>query len=809
MNETTNTLRGNVARMLCDEFTNEIQTLSQSKKQNYTYLDALKYASIPSNERLISERSKLLIRATKYLLTDPLKNNDYKKYITAYIEDGIKLDKKYFKHDLDLLQMFYERADSNECKHNPFKVEAYEKYVYYMTLKMFGGLKPEDNEWVKAKKDDSEREKYISPDREYTPLTSAPRVYRGSLPFEVEEYDIKRAFPTFIDLELNTNYRHTAYDILGKREYSMFLNMHKDCKNKPTYKQAVKNLEPLYGARAEDVMTRLRYENSGRVFNDLIVYEREYIEQFIKANNIKHYARLHDAIIVPKGTKINTLTFGIVEFTKKELKQAPEVINPIKTFYNVTSKGTIETKPNMYADFLAQENFIRISNGDDRIQLIRNTNNVVDYFNHKTNIVDFLSGEIAEGSDMHEKVLNKIAHDNNTTLASSFLLLPATPLIYHKDKPKSFALNFKNGFFEYKDGSFTTKKIDEVNGFFTPHNTHKRTFEYTDKVGDFETFVQRMSTGVKNIETLEQLEDFDKIKSMIGYLVHNYKGAVSPAIVLTDEGATGNHRNGRRGKSLIYKALEQVTKTIVKGGYEFDPKYGFAFNDLDKSHNLYVLDDVTAGFDYNALYTNISGGINAQRKGKTAEMIEYSDSPKFLITSNYVLRCDKSEASTYARFYEYKIRPYYSIELTPFHEFQREFFGDEWEVSDWNEFYSFIFKCVQVYFDKGLMRTQYDKSEDNFNALFNSDVKVSEFERILNEISYNKDSFSVAEFLSIYNQFDNPLRNEKLFNQNNVKNLCNIYFQSRNIFNFVYNERNRRWYKEKKTLSLQSEERRA
>jgi hypothetical protein len=408
----------------------------------------------------------------------------------------------------------------------------------------------------------------------------------------------------------------------------------------------------------------------------------------------------------------------------------------------------------MYSDFLTQEKFIRISTSDDKIQLLKNTNNVVDFFNHKTDMASFLEQEINEVSN--DDVRDKLARDNNNTLLQSLTLLKPIPLEYYKDSKERFGLPFKNGFFYFDDKDkfeIKSKPYNDISGFFTPHSIQKREFRYTNEVGNFELFIQRISTGSKEFDKSnnEHTQIVDSFNSMIGYLCHNYKPTESPCIVLTDEGANDENRNGRRGKSMIWNAIQLVTKTMIKGGIEFDPNYTFCFSDLDKSFNLYVIDDVPCNFNFNSLYTQITGGINAQLKGSKANMIEREDSPKFLITSNFLFRCDLNDASTVARFCEYKIKPYYNVNFSPKDEFNQIFFED-WNETEWNKFYSYIFRCVNYYLVNGLKRISYNKTEDNFKAIFNTDAKLSEMERIIDVLinQNKKNSFSVSEFLAVY-----------------------------------------------------------
>jgi hypothetical protein len=510
--------------------------------------------------------------------------------------------------------------------------------------------------------------------------------------------------------------------------------------------------------------------------------------------------RLHDGIFVLKNVECKNTTFGKVEFSIKECIKS-KIENNTLSFYSVDYLNRIVTSPVMYSDFLNQENFIRIKSDDEKILLLKNTNNVIDYFNYKTEMVSFLVNEINEANC--DAVRNSVARDNTNVLMQSYQLVNEVELEYYKDNKTRFGLPFSNGFFYFDKLDqivINRKDYSEVKGFFSPHQTQKRTFEYTNEIGNFETFIQRLATGVKEFNPKDevQLNTVNAFNSMIGYLSHNYKSLTeSPCIVLTDEGANDENRNGRRGKTLISIALQNITRTMVKGGNEYRSDYIHNFADLDKSYNLYLLDDIPAGFNFNDLYTNITGGINVQPKGKKGVMIEFRDSPKFLITSNWLIRYDEKNASTNSRFIEYKVKPYYSISHTPKDEFKQTFFED-WDNTEWNKFYSYIFRCVHSYLKDGLKRIAYDKTKDNYLASFGSEVKESEMARIIDIlINHRKvDSFSVSEFMQIYNDYENNLRFEKLFTHKNARDLITIYLKNLKDNRFIYNQNHKRWFKE-------------
>lgn len=776
--------------VLRNEAINSVRERCNSKKQLFEFEDAYK---LKDHQRFATNRDKTILNVVKFLSKNPLQNNDYFKYVNTYYSTGIKLNEKYFRHNIEKLNSYYEKIDEanrDKGKANPFNLNNYESYVLFMTLKLYGCYENTDEVLFNVTNKDN---------REYNPLSKIPSVLRGCLPFSIQEYDIKRAFPSFIDIELNTDFRHTIYDNIKKSDFAMFLNSNSE--SKVSIEQARNGLEPIYRGLTNEVITSVRYNEKGRAFIDFTKYESDYIQKFVDANELTNYARLHDGVFVLKSIECEILIFDKVEFSIKE-SIAPEILTDVVSFYQFNDFGEVETCPTMYADFLKQENFIRISTSDDKIQLLKNTNNVVHFYNHKTDLVSFLESEINETNDKADAVRNKIARDNNNVLQQSFNLLEPNPLIYYKDTRTSFGLPFENGFFYFDEVGtmeIKQKEYSEVNGFFAPHPIQKRQFEYTDVKGDFELFIQRISTGVKEYSntTIDERKTIKAFYSMIGYLCHNFKiRDTSQAIVLTDEGANDETRNGRRGKSLIGDAIKQVAKVLQKAGDEFRGDYIHNYAELDKSYNCYLVDDVPAKFNFNHLYTPITQGINVQPKGKQAVQIEFEDSPKFIITSNWLVRYDEDDASTNARFTEYKIKPYYNISHRPKNEFEKLFF-DEWDGVEWNKYYSFIFRCVNLYLTHSLITIKYDKTQDNFNASFGNDVTRDELARIIDEIINfkNQSAFSVSDFLSIYNKFDNPLRMDKIFHVNNSKKLINHYLKTLKNNQFTYCKTSRHWHK--------------
>ena len=774
-----------------DEFTRRIQLESKSRKESFSLYDACK------NPKYHTKRDKVFLSVVAFLDSNPLRNNDYAKFLTAYITTGKKLKPKYFRNNLNKLNEYYKKVDEAKAKgetFNPFSIKAYEKYVLFMTLKLKGEYTSDLDEAFGV-----QNVKH----REYNPLTNIPSVLRGELPFEVKEYDIKRAFPTFIDIELITNYRHTIYDVLDKKTFAYLLNS--NATNIGADRHVIlKELSKVYGDEADKVCTVERYNTKGGAFLDFTKYEKEYIERFISKNNLIDYVRLHDGVYVLAETDCNFFVFDWVEFSIKECIKPP-IENEIVNFYTIDQSDKVYTSPTMYADFFVQEKFLRISTPDDKIFLLRDTNNVVEFFNHNTDTVSFLKNNINEWGYSFDAVADTIARENFSTVKQGFLLIPSIELKYYSDTKNTFGLPFKNGFFYFDnsiDGKETQRKeYTDVTGFFAPHEIQSREFKYTDEVGMFEQFLIRASIGRIEPNTQDTENIVEGFKTMFGYLCHNYKDMTkNPCIVLTDMDADDETRNGRRGKTLISKAVQEVQESIIKGGKEFDSNYTFVFADLEKKHNVYIIDDVPAGFKYDDLYTNILGDISAQRKGLKAETIKFKDAPKFVITSNWVVPYDGKNASTNGRFIEYKFTNYYTTSHTPKDEFGCVFFQD-WNADEWNRFYSFVFRCVKLYLQKGIIKTEYDKTDDNYRAYFNNDAVHNEFHRIIDQFVDDQlcTEFTVTSFLNVYNDTLNPLRFEKMFTTRNTKRLIDTWvgkFNSESIdFGIEYSQRTRNWIK--------------
>src|SRR5690606_23586740 len=394
-----------------------------SRKRRFTLDDAMPVLSLTG-----SPLDKAMAMFKDFMDTNPLSRNDYYKYVNSYIK-GKSLNLDYFRHDPAKLQEYYQKADQSK-EYNPFDYSRYFTYVLFMTLKIEGVYIEEFDKLFNVK-----REKH----REYNPLTSIPSVLRGEIPFKIKEYDIAQAYPSFLFDELDID-PFDVYEIIDKKKFNILINCHNGIPN-ASLKTIRKALYSVYREKTAAVMTDERFNNKGKMFEDLAAHEEKYINLFVEKNQLTHYVRLHDGIVTKEEIKCEHLDFGRVRFKEKHfgVENNP---NAKKNFYKIRH-GEVHTSPSEYKDFFEREKFIRVSEeGRDETIIVQNSNKILKPINHRTNILAYLKNHIIEYDPA--AVENKIASEIEL-INKSLLLLDPQPLIYHKATADYSDFPFANG----------------------------------------------------------------------------------------------------------------------------------------------------------------------------------------------------------------------------------------------------------------------------------------------------------------------------------------------------------------------------
>lgn len=465
---------------------------------------------------------------------------------------------------------------------------------------------------------------------------------------------------------------------------------------------------------------------------------------------------------------------------------------PRETFTFYTPEYKVE--PSRLAKFYELNGFMRIDVDENANPIvIKNESKILKPYNYRNKIISFLKNNIQHEEKRSELEANLIKRKND--VFDSFLLLDEVPYQLHKDTKDAIYIPFSNGVAKITANSMNMLPYtdDHVN-LFMEVDSINHSFEVFDlnnrKMGQFEKFLLLAITGRDAEPTGVELRTVGAFFSAIGYLVSNYKDpACSPAIILSDEGANDEVRKGGRGKSLLTRAVSQCRVNKFRGGREHDSGYRHNFADLEPYHDIFILDDVPKNFDYDSLYTQITGDITSQKKQVQAVTIPFADAPKFVITTNWAVRYDREATSTNRRFVEFKFSDFWNLNNQPMDYFGNRLF-DDWDEAEWTLFYQFICVCATYYLRCGIQRIDYSKEADNFRAYFDNDVVLETFEMIWANLK-SKDSFTAMDFLSGYKTVD-PYENKPIFHRNNARKFIDAYIEYHGL-NYKYDARSRRW----------------
>lgn len=194
------------------------------------------------------------------------------------------------------------------------------------------------------------------------------------------------------------------------------------------------------------------------------------------------------------------------------------------------------------------------------------------------------------------------------------------------------------------------------------------------------------------------------MESTIGYLLHGWKNlSYCPATILNDEVISDNPEGGT-GKGLFMTGIGHMKKLVVIDGKSFNFEKSFAYQLVSADTQILCFDDVKKHFDFERLFSVVTEGLTLEKKNKDAIKIPFSKSPKVAITTNYAI---KGKGSSFERRkWELELSQFYTKEFTPLVEFGKLMFG-EWDDNDWCQFDNYMIQCLQLYLDKGLLKSDF------------------------------------------------------------------------------------------------------
>ena len=269
-----------------------------------------------------------------------------------------------------------------------------------------------------------------------------------------------------------------------------------------------------------------------------------------------------------------------------------------------------------------------------------------------------------------------------------------------KDTKTNVFLLFKNKVINIAKNSI--KEIDyiDLNKYVWEQRIIQRNFTPQENhTNDFQDFVSKICNKEPNrIKSLE---------STIGYLISNHKDKRYQKAVILNDQEINDTPNGGSGKSLLFYALQRFKNGVQLDGKVFSHQKSFNYSGITHETELMCFDDVKKNFNFEALFSLITEGIEIEQKGKDKFFIPFEDSPKIVITTNYVIK--GSGGSHERRRHEVEFYQYFNAKKSPLDEYGKQLFND-WSTEEWVNFDNYMIANVQYFLSNGLIQV------DSINA---------------------------------------------------------------------------------------------
>lgn len=372
----------------------------------------------------------------------------------------------------------------------------------------------------------------------------------------------------------------------------------------------------------------------------------------------------------------------------------------VNDFWHYDDKGKIKLSPHKFKFWLEQNNFYKYFPNSGAFVYIKKDRNLIEETDEKR-IKDFVLDYLLSRQDIGFAPYDFMATNTKYFNFDFLSFLESIDIELKEDTDKKCYLYYNNCALEISEDGVNEIDYLDLNGFVWKRQVIERDYKkYDHHDAVFKKFLWLIS-GKDDARYLS-------LKSVIGFMLHSYKtSATNRAIIFNDETISENP-NGGSGKSLIADALSKIKKTSIIDGKNFDQTDKFAYQTVSDDTQLLVFDDVRKNFNFENLFSIITGGIKLEYKNQGAIKLPISRTPKLLITTNYTI--GGVGGSFERRKFEVEVSNYFGAHHTPLDEFNHMFF-DDWDSTEWLRFDNFMIDCLKYYLKNGLVKSDYHNLE--------------------------------------------------------------------------------------------------
>jgi len=419
----------------------------------------------------------------------------------------------------------------------------------------------------------------------------------------------------------------------------------------------------------------------------------KYYEDEEKVNNVKQKLR--------KGATASEIKTQIAEELDVEDSVLDNVVRRLEEeqdkqkFWTKSDRGVVKIIHISFKQFLEENGFYKFNpEGSKNYVFVKVTNNLIDHTSEKE-IKDFILNYLLYVDD--KSIYNYFAECTRYFREEFLTLLSSINVYFIADTKDNAYLYYTNCAVKITKNEIIPIDYLDLGGYVWKDHVIDRVFDVCEVTNcNYKTFIHNISgsndTRIKSME------------STMGYLLHGWKNlSYCPATILNDEVISDNPEGGT-GKGLFMNGLSHMKKLVVIDGKSFNFEKSFAYQLVSADTQILCFDDVKKHFDFERLFSVVTEGLTLEKKNKDAIKIPFSKSPKVAITTNYAI---KGKGSSFERRkWELELSQYYTKEFTPLVEFGKLMFG-EWNDNDWCQFDNYMITCLQLYLDKGLLKSDF------------------------------------------------------------------------------------------------------
>jgi hypothetical protein len=401
-------------------------------------------------------------------------------------------------------------------------------------------------------------------------------------------------------------------------------------------------------------------------------------------------------LIHPDDIKRRVKRFTKNWIKSRKLLDGIAVLNKINTSAQLT-ESTIESIEMIELSFKNYDRFteyIHFKNGSIKI-----TQDSIERVNHE-DLPNYILGEL------------KVSNEPISHLINRDVRVFKTPAIEVNATPEYQALIDK---LEKTTDESQREKLNADLAAFDDLNKYTVTINDNDFI--FVKFLRDISRihWRKEIEDKQELSDLERKEEnlqlanllfVLGYHCAQYKDPGKPWLTFLQDNKVMDigTASGRSGKSVFSKAPHYVRAGFYKGGKELNDKnkYQFFYDGFTEFHDYIEIDDLHEYADFGFFYTQITGKREVNPKNYSQITLDYENSGKMLISSNYELQ--HMDASTVGRLLNASVSDYYHQQSkfndyketrSPLDKFGRRLY-DDFTPEEWVKFYNLIAYAIQL-----------------------------------------------------------------------------------------------------------------